>query len=120
MGTNAPVAHAAGAFQFMRDRPSDSMLDMPRTPCPDDRRNAYFRANVKVIAVLLAIWAFVSFGCGILLAPWLNQFRIPGTGFKVGFWMASQGSIYVFVLLIFTYVWIMNRLDRLHGVEEAD
>ena len=83
-----------------------------------DRRRAYFRANLKVIVVLLAIWAFVSFGCGILLAPWLNQFRLPGTGYKLGFWFAQQGSIYVFVLLIFAYVLIMNRLDRRYGVEE--
>ncbi len=87
---------------------------------PGDRRRAYFKANLKVIAVLLAIWAFVSFGCGIFLAPWLNEFRIPGTGFKLGFWMANQGAIYVFVLLIFVYVWIMNRLDRVYGVEEPD
>ncbi len=87
---------------------------------PGDRHRAYFKANLKVIAVLLAIWAFVSFGCGIFLAPWLNEFRIPGTGFKLGFWMANQGSIYVFVLLIFIYVWIMNRLDRAYGVEESD
>ncbi|MDG2291984.1 MAG: DUF4212 domain-containing protein [Phycisphaerales bacterium] len=82
------------------------------------RRRAYFRANLKVIAVLLLIWAFVSFGCGILLAPWLNQFYLPGTGYKLGFWFAQQGSIYVFVLLIFAYVLIMNRLDRRYGVEE--
>ena len=84
------------------------------------RRRAYFRANLKVISILLAIWAFISFGCGIFLAPWLNQFQIPGTGFKLGFWIASQGSIYVFVILIFAYVWIMNRLDRAYGVEEED
>ena len=94
---------------------------MSKTPMqPGDRHRAYFKANLKVIAVLLAIWAFASFGCGIFLAPWLNEFRIPGTGFKLGFWMANQGSIYVFVLLIFVYVWIMNRLDRAYGVEESD
>ena len=85
-----------------------------------DRHRDYFKANLKVIAVLLAIWAFVSFGCGIFLAPWLNEFRIPGTGFKLGFWMANQGSIYIFVILIFVYVWIMSRLDRAYGVEEPD
>ena len=82
------------------------------------RRRAYFKANLKVIVFLLIIWAFVSFGCGILLAPWLNQFNLPGTGYKLGFWFAQQGSIYVFVLLIFSYVLIMNRLDRRYGVEE--
>ncbi len=91
---------------------------MQDTQSNQDRRRAYFRANLKVIVVLLAVWAFVSFGCGILLAPWLNQFHLPGTGYKLGFWFAQQGSIYVFVLLIFTYVLIMNRLDRRYGVEE--
>ena len=94
---------------------------MPKTPMQaGDRHRDYFKANLKVIAVLLAIWAFVSFGCGIFLAPWLNEFRIPGTGFKLGFWMANQGSIYIFVILIFVYVWIMSRLDRAYGVEEPD
>ena len=84
----------------------------------DTQPKRWFRANLKVIIVLLSIWAFVSFGCGILLAPWLNQFYLPGTGYKLGFWFAQQGSIYVFVLLIFTYVLIMNHLDRRYGVEE--
>lgn len=84
------------------------------------RRRAYFKANLKVISILLAIWAFISFGCGIFLAPWLNQFQIPGTGFKLGFWIANQGSIYVFVILIFVYVWVMNRLDHAYGVEEEN
>jgi len=84
----------------------------------DPQAKRWFRANLKVILSLLSIWAFVSFGCGILFAPWLNQFQLPGTGYKLGFWFAQQGSIYVFVLLIFAYVVIMNRLDRRYGVEE--
>ena len=84
----------------------------------DTRARQWFRANLKVIVVLLSIWAFVSFGCGILFASWLNQYRLPGTGYKLGFWFAQQGSIYVFVILIFVYVFIMNRLDRRYGVEE--
>ena len=64
------------------------------------------------------IWFLVSYGCGILFVDALNQIRIPGTGFKLGFWFAQQGSIYVFVVLIFVYVWRMNRLDREHGVQE--
>ena len=67
-------------------------------------RASYFRANVTLIAILLVIWAVVSFGCGIILAPWLNQFNLPGTQYPLGFWFAQQGSIYVFVLLIFVYV----------------
>ena len=81
-------------------------------------RAGYFRANLAWIVVLLAIWAFVSFGCGILLAPWLNNFMLPGTQYPLGFWFAQQGSIYVFVILIAVYVMVMNRLDRAYGVDE--
>ncbi len=79
---------------------------------------AYWRKNVQYMRVLLAVWFVVSFGFGILLVDWMNQFRLPGTGFKIGFWFAQQGSIYVFVLLIFVYVVLMNRLDRRFDVEE--
>ena len=84
------------------------------------RRGAYWTRNLRCLAILLSIWAFVSFGCGILFADWLNRFRLPGTGFKLGFWFAQQGSIYVFVVLIFVYVKLMNRLDRKHGFSEDD
>ena len=79
----------------------------------------YFRANLRLIGVLLSIWAFVSFGCGILLAPWLNGFKLPFTEYPLGFWFAQQGSIYVFVLLILVYVVAMNRIDRRFGVDEG-
>ena len=83
---------------------------------PEDRAAAYWRANVRLMLSLLAVWFVVSFGCGILLADWLDQFRI--FGFKLGFWFAEQGSIFVFVVLIFVYVWRMNQLDREFGVDE--
>lgn len=70
--------------------------------------------------MLLGIWFLASFGAGILLADPLNELRIPGTGFRVGFWFAQQGSIYVFVALVFTYVRWMNRLDRRYGVAEEE
>lgn len=70
------------------------------------------------MGLLLTIWFLVSFVFGILLAEPLNAIRIPGTGFKLGFWFAQQGSIYVFVVLIFVYVRKMNRLDREFGVHE--
>ena len=78
--------------------------------------SAYWKANLKILASLLAIWFVVSYGFGILLADWLDQFRIGG--FKLGFFFAQQGSIYVFVVLIFVYVRLMNRLDRQHDVHE--
>ncbi|RPG18449.1 MAG: DUF4212 domain-containing protein [Phycisphaera sp. TMED9] len=82
-------------------------------------RRDYFRANLRLIGGLLAIWAFVSFGCGILLAPWLNGCNLPFTEYPLGFWFAQQGSIYIFVLIILVYVVAMNRLDRRFGVDEG-
>jgi putative solute:sodium symporter small subunit len=79
-------------------------------------RKDYWRANLRLIATLLAIWALVSYGCGILFVEWLNQFRIGEL--PLGFWFAQQGSIYVFVVLIFVYAWRMDRLDRKFGVSE--
>lgn len=78
--------------------------------------DAYWKANIRLVLWLLAIWFAVSYGAGILFADWLDQFRIGG--FKLGFWFAQQGSIYVFVGLIFYYVWRMNKLDREHDVHE--
>jgi putative solute:sodium symporter small subunit len=85
-------------------------------PAPAD----YWRRTLRYLTVLLAIWFAVSYGAGILLAEPLNRLRIPGTGFPLGFWFAQQGSIYVFVLLIFVYVALMNRLDREFDVAEED
>jgi len=74
----------------------------------------YWRTNLRIMAVLLLIWAAVSFGCGILIADWLNQFNLPYTGIPLGFWFAQQGSIVIFVLCILTYCIAMNRLDASH------
>ncbi len=87
-------------------------------PPESKSHSAYWRANLRVLAWLLVLWFTVSFGCGILLVEPLNSIRIPGTGFKLGFWFAQQGSIYCFVLIIFYYVRRMNRLDREYGVQE--
>lgn len=76
----------------------------------DPSARTYWRTNLRYVAILLAIWATVSFGFGILLVEPLNRIRIGG--FQLGFWFAQQGSIYVFVLLIVVYVILMNRLDR--------
>jgi putative solute:sodium symporter small subunit len=70
----------------------------------------YWKINLKYLLVLLSIWFTVSFGFGILLADQLNQIRFGG--FKLGFWFAQQGAIYVFVILIFVYIYLMNRLDE--------
>tara|TARA_B100000676_G_C17546374_1_gene565123 strand:+ start:133 stop:405 length:273 start_codon:yes stop_codon:yes gene_type:complete len=73
-------------------------------------KNDYWVANLKLVASLLLIWFFVSFGCGILFADYLDQFTF--FGFKLGFWFAQQGSIYVFVILIFIYIHQMQKLDQ--------
>ena len=82
----------------------------------NDKRLAYWRANLRLVAICLGIWFVVSFGFGVLLVEQLNAIRVGG--FKLGFWFAQQGSIYVFVLLIFFYAWRMNRIDREFDVHE--
>ena len=70
----------------------------------------YWRANLKILIILLSIWFLVSFGFGIIFSDFLDQYKIGG--FKLGFWFAQQGSIYLFVVLIFVYVHLMNKLDK--------
>jgi putative solute:sodium symporter small subunit len=79
---------------------------------------SYWTRNLRLTGGLLAVWAAVSFGGGIFLRRWLDQWTLPGTGFPLGFWCAQQGAILVFVALIFVYARAMNRLDREHGVQE--
>lgn len=76
----------------------------------------YWSANIRIIVISLIIWALVSFGFGILLRPMLAGISVGGT--DLGFWFAQQGSILVFLGLIFFYAWRMNKLDREFGVEE--
>lgn len=83
----------------------------------EQQRRAYWRANLVTIGGCLVVWAFVSIGCGIVLAPWLDQFRLGG--YPLGFWFAQQGSIYTFIALIFFYAWRMNRLDHRYDVDET-
>ena len=78
--------------------------------------NAYWKTNVRIILWSLVIWALVSFGFGILLRPMLSGIAVGGT--DLGFWFAQQGSILVFLGLIFFYAWRMNKLDAEHGVGE--
>jgi putative solute:sodium symporter small subunit len=78
--------------------------------------NAYWKANLRVIGISLAIWFFCSFLLGIVFRPALMGIKVGGA--DLGFWMAQNGSIYVFIILIFVYSKVMNTLDRQHGVEE--
>ena len=79
-------------------------------------QKGYWKANLKVLGLLLSIWFLASYGCGILFADALDTIKVGG--FKLGFWFAQQGSIYVFLILIFVYIWWMNKLDKKYGVAE--
>jgi|TARA_B100000965_G_scaffold302549_1_gene261215 putative solute:sodium symporter small subunit len=81
------------------------------------KSTSYWKTNLKYLSILLLIWFTVSFLFGIILADALNQFSIAG--FPLGFWFAHQGSIYTFVVLIFIYVYLMNRLDKKFEVDEV-
>lgn len=82
------------------------------------QRQEYWRRNLRLMSVLLTIWAVVSFGAGILFVDFLNQ--VSFIGVPLGFWMAQQGSIITFVVLIAVYVWRMDRLDKEYGIEEFE
>lgn len=73
-------------------------------------KNTYWKKNIRYISILLSLWFIVSFGCGILFVDQLNTIQMGG--FKLGFWFAQQGSIFGFVAIIFTYIYLMNRLDN--------
>jgi putative solute:sodium symporter small subunit len=77
---------------------------------------AYWQANLRLIGLCLVIWAFVSYGCAILLRPALKGIAVGGA--DLGFWFAQQGSIITFIILIFFYSWRMNALDKKFNVEE--
>ena len=73
-------------------------------------KNTYWKKNIRYISLLLSLWFILSFGCGILFVDQLNTIQIGG--FKLGFWFAQQGSIFGFVAIIFTYIFLMNKLDQ--------
>ncbi|AUS06424.1 DUF4212 domain-containing protein [Pseudotamlana carrageenivorans] len=77
---------------------------------------AYWKENIRYVLILLSIWFVASYGLGIIFKDALNNIKIGG--FKLGFWFAQQGAIYVFVVLIFVYVRLMNKLDKKYGYDE--
>ena len=81
-----------------------------------ENKKKYWNKNLKYLAILLSVWFLVSFVFGILLVDELNTIRMGG--FKLGFWFAQQGAIYVFVILIFVYIRLMNKLDKEFGFNE--
>lgn len=79
-------------------------------------KDAYWKANLRLVSILMTVWFVCSYVLGILLFDVLNSIKIGGTG--LGFWFAQQGSIYTFLILIYVYVKQMAKLDKEHGVEE--
>ena len=81
-----------------------------------NKSKSYWKDNIRYLLILLAVWFLVSFGAGIIFKNFLNEFKFGG--FKIGFWFAQQGSMYVFVILIFIYVRLMNKLDKKYGYDK--
>jgi putative solute:sodium symporter small subunit len=84
----------------------------------DIKAQKYWKKNLQYVIILLSIWFVASYGCGILFKEELDSINLGG--FQLGFWFAQQGAIYVFVLLIFVYVYLMNRLDKKYGYDSDD
>ena len=84
----------------------------------DNSAQNYLKANIKIVLSLLSAWFFISFGCGILFVDALDNIRFGG--FKLGFWIAQQGSIFVFVGLIFAYIHLMDKLDDKFKLESSN
>ena len=82
----------------------------------ESKSKAYWKENIRYLYILLAVWFLVSFVAGIMLKDVLNDFKLGG--FKLGFWFAQQGAMYVFVVLIFIYVRLMNKLDKKYGYDK--
>ena len=80
-----------------------------------DKAKSYWKRNITYVLILLSIWFLVSYGAGILFKDELNEIKVGG--FKLGFWFAQQGSMYVFVILIIVYVRLMNKLDKTYGYD---
>ena len=112
------------ATQFSQDPPTvqpimqdnDRASPGAQTGASQSTRQAYWKANISLLAKLMTVWFVVSFGCGIMFVEPLNQFSF--LGMPLGFWFAQQGSIYAFVVLIFVYVVRMNKIERDFGVND--
>ena len=82
----------------------------------NNKNDEYWKSNLRIVSSLLLVWFIASFGFGIIFSDYLDQIKFGG--FKLGFWFAQQGSIYIFVILVFLYVWLMKRLDKKFSEEE--
>lgn len=84
----------------------------------DNSAQSYWKSNIRIVLSLLAVWFFISFGCGILFVDALDSIRIGG--FKLGFWIAQQGAIVVFVILVYVYIYLMDKLDSKYNLETSE
>ncbi len=103
-------------YHHKSDNPSSDNLPDEKALSEADARR-YWRANLRLLFILLAVWFLVSFGFGILFLEPLN--KISFFGYKLGFWWAQQGSIYAFVILIFVYVYCIKKIDRRYGMGDS-
>jgi putative solute:sodium symporter small subunit len=98
------------------DEPAEASKGSPqRSDAQREIARRYWRSNIRIMAVLLIVWAIAGLGCGVLFADSLSQVRLGG--YPLGFWFAQQGSIIVFVALILVYALALNRLDAKHHAE---
>ncbi len=113
----SPIGPALSVnLAFRRCNMNQSDPSPQASPPISENARAYWRGNLRLILILLSIWAVVSYGCGILFIEQLNTIKFGSL--PLGFWFAQQGSIYVFVVLIFVYAWRMDKMDRKYGVNE--
>ena len=98
----------------MTDKPTASEPGMTT----DDAQRSYWRANIRLLVSLMTIWFAVSFGAGILFREFLDQWSIGG--YPLGFWFAQQGSIYVFIALIFFYSWRIHRIEQRYSLDDDE
>ena len=93
-------------------------MDEPQVDETTAAEGAFWRENLRLLIGLMAIWFAVSFGAGILFRDWLDQFYLGG--YPLGFWFAQQGSIYVFIALIFYYSWKVHRIEQKYDLDDDD
>ena len=86
----------------------------------DSRQDSYWSKSLRIVVSILLVWSFISLGCGIVFREWLDTTLPPIGGAPFGFWMAQQGSILGFLILLVVYMLVMNRLDRKHGYDSGD
>jgi putative solute:sodium symporter small subunit len=95
------------------DHDTEGATDTAETSAAE---GAYWRENLRLLVTLMAIWFACSFGAGILIRDWLDQFMLGG--YPLGFWFAQQGSIYIFIALIFFYVFRMKQIERKYDLDD--